>query len=120
METLWSELAALAQVILIDVVLAADNAVVVGMAAAGLPQGQRRQAVIIGIAAAAGLRIVFALVTTQLLALGWGLLVAGGLLLVWVSWKLWREILAERRHRREAAAVAASMAEHGVPNVVAA
>lgn len=104
METLWSELVALGGVILIDITLAADNAVVVGMAAAGLPIEQRRRAVIIGIAAAALLRIVFALITTQLLALGWGLLVAGGLLLLWVSWKLWREIQAERRHRREEAA----------------
>jgi YjbE family integral membrane protein len=119
METLWAELAALGGVILIDVALAADNAVVVGMAAAGLPQGQRRNAVIIGIAAAAGLRIIFALIATQLLGLGWGLLVAGGLLLAWVSWKLWREIVADRRHRREAAAVAASMEAGTVPNVVA-
>lgn len=117
METIWAELAALGGVILIDVALAADNAVVVGMAAAGLPQGQRRNAVIIGIAAAAGLRIIFALIATQLLGLGWGLLVAGGLLLVWVSWKLWREILADRRHRREAAAVAAAMEGGIVPNV---
>jgi YjbE family integral membrane protein len=119
METIWAELAALGGVVLIDVALAADNAVVVGMAAAGLPRGQRRNAVIIGIAAAAGLRIIFALIATQLLALGWGLLVAGGLLLVWVSWKLWREILADRRHRREAAAVAASMEGNIVPNVAA-
>lgn len=103
METIWSELAALGQVLLIDLTLAADNAMVVGLAAAGLPAHQRRNAILIGIGAAAGLRIVFALITTELLALGWGLLVAGGLLLVWVSWKLWREIQNERRHRLNAA-----------------
>ncbi|MCC6735654.1 MAG: YjbE family putative metal transport protein [Bauldia sp.] len=103
METIWSELAALGQVLLIDLTLAADNAMVVGLAAAGLPASQRRNAILIGIGAAALLRIAFALVTTQLLALGWGLLVAGGLLLVWVSWKLWREIQNERRHRLNAA-----------------
>jgi len=65
--------------------------VVVGMAAAGLPADLRRKAIIIGIAAAAGLRIVFAIFTTQLLGII-GLLFAGGLLLLWVSWKLWREI----------------------------
>ena len=80
MEAIWTELAALGGVILIDVALAADNAVVVGLAAAGLPAHQRRNAILIGIAAAAGLRIVFALIATQLLDLGWGLLVAGGLL----------------------------------------
>jgi YjbE family integral membrane protein len=117
METIWSELAALGQVLLIDLTLAADNAMVVGLAAAGLPPGQRQKAILIGIGAAAVLRIVFALITTQLLALGWGLLVAGGLLLVWVSWKLWREIQNERRHRREAsvahAALASASGDHG-------
>lgn len=88
-----SELTALATVIVIDLVLAGDNAVVVGMAAAGLPADLRRKAIIIGIAAAAGLRIVFAIFTTQLLGII-GLLFAGGLLLLWVSWKLWREIRA--------------------------
>jgi YjbE family integral membrane protein len=86
-----SELTALATVIMIDLVLAGDNAVVVGMAAAGLPADQRRKAIILGIAAAAGLRIVFAFFATQLLDII-GLLLVGGLLLLWVSWKLWREI----------------------------
>lgn len=99
MELVWSELAALASVIAIDLVLAGDNAVVVGMAAAGLPREQRRRAVLIGIAAAAGLRIVFAVFATQLLDVI-GLLLAGGILLLWVSWKLWREIQAESRRRR--------------------
>lgn len=99
MEFMWSELSALLTVIGIDLVLAGDNAVVVGMAAAGLPTDLRRKAVVYGIAAAAGLRIVFAVFTTQLLGI-LGLLLAGGLLLVWVSWKLWREIQAESARRR--------------------
>ncbi len=99
----WSEATALLSVIAIDLVLAGDNAVVVGMAAAGLPSEQRRRAVLIGIAAAAGLRIVFAIFATQLLDVI-GLLLAGGLLLLWVSWKLWREIQAETARRRFAGA----------------
>ena len=86
-----SELTALATVIVIDLVLAGDNAVVVGMAAAGLPADHRRKAIVLGIAAAAVLRIIFAFFATQLLDII-GLLLVGGLLLLWVSWKLWREI----------------------------
>jgi YjbE family integral membrane protein len=113
----WSEATALLSVIAIDLVLAGDNAVVVGMAAAGLPPEQRRRAVLIGIAAAAGLRIVFAVFATQLLDVI-GLLLAGGLLLLWVSWKLWREIQAESRRRRAGAddhseALAAAAAASG-------
>ena len=85
-------LTSLVQVILIDLVLAGDNAVVIGMAAAGLPSDVRRRAILIGIIAATVLRIFFALVTTQLLSLGGGLLVAGGLLLLWVCWKMYREL----------------------------
>ncbi len=99
-----SEITALLSVIAIDLVLAGDNAIVVGMAAAGLPAEQRRRAVIIGIAAAAGLRIVFAVFATQLLDVI-GLLLAGGLLLLWVSWKLWREIQAEALRRRAELAI---------------
>jgi YjbE family integral membrane protein len=84
-------LAALVSVILIDIALAGDNAIVVGMAAAGLPAQQRRRAILVGILAAAGLRIVFASFTVQLLQII-GLLLAGGILLLWVAWKLWREI----------------------------
>ena len=84
-------LTALVSVILIDVALAGDNAIVVGMAAAGLPKEQRRKAILAGVVAAAVLRIVFSLFTVQLLQII-GLLLAGGLLLLWVSWKLWREI----------------------------
>ena len=87
---LSSELSALATVIVIDLVLAGDNAIVVGMAAAGLPPDLRKRAIVFGIAAAAGMRIVFALFTVQLLNIV-GLLLVGGLLLLWVCWKLWRE-----------------------------
>ncbi|MDP3898213.1 MAG: TerC family protein [Mesorhizobium sp.] len=85
-------LTALLQVLAIDLVLAGDNAIVIGLAAAGLPKDQRNKAILIGIIAATVLRIGFALITTQLLLLGPGLLVAGGLLLLWVCWKMWREL----------------------------
>ena len=92
-----SELIALAQVVMIDLVLAGDNAVVVGMAVAGLPREQRARAMVIGIAAATLMRIGFDSITVQLLQII-GLLLAGGLLLLWVSWKLWRELQEQRRH----------------------
>ncbi len=84
-------LLALGQVIMIDLVLAGDNAIVIGLAAAGLPKEQRTRAILIGIAAATVLRIIFATLTTQLLAIV-GLLLAGGILLLWVCWKMWREL----------------------------
>jgi YjbE family integral membrane protein len=83
-------LTALFQVIMIDLVLAGDNAIVIGLAAAGLPEVQRRKAILIGILAATLLRIGFASVTVQLLQII-GLLLAGGILLLWVCWKMWRE-----------------------------
>jgi YjbE family integral membrane protein len=76
---------------MIDLVLAGDNAIVIGLAAAGLPKDQRTKVILIGIGAATLLRIVFALLTTQLLQVV-GLLLAGGLLLLWVCWKMWREL----------------------------
>jgi len=82
---------ALLQVIGIDLVLAGDNAIVIGLAAAGLPKEQRAKAIIIGIFAATVMRIGFAAVTTQLLQIV-GLLLAGGILLLWVCWKMWREL----------------------------
>jgi YjbE family integral membrane protein len=82
---------ALLQVILIDLVLAGDNAIVIGLAAAGLPAEQRRRAILVGIAVATALRIAFALAATQLLQV-LGLLLAGGVLLLWVCWKMWREL----------------------------
>lgn len=86
-DALW----ALGQVILIDLVLAGDNAVVIGLAAAGLPKEQRNKAILVGILAATVLRIGFASVTTQLLQI-LGLILVGGILLLWVSWKMWREL----------------------------
>lgn len=97
---IWESLSALLQVVAIDVALAGDNAVVVGMAAAGLPAMHRKRAILIGIAAAAGLRIVFASFTMQLLQVV-GLLLAGGLLLLWVAWKLWRELSGQAQEERE-------------------
>jgi YjbE family integral membrane protein len=93
----WAEvftregLTALAQVIGIDLVLAGDNAIVIGLAAAGLPKELRAKAILVGIIAATVLRIVFAAFTVQLLAIT-GLLLAGGILLLWVCWKMWREL----------------------------
>src|SRR5215475_6182200 len=84
-------LAALFQVIMIDLVLAGDNAVVIGLAAAGLPPEKRTRAILIGIVGATILRIVLAGLTTQLLQFV-GLLFAGGILLLWVCWKIWREL----------------------------
>jgi YjbE family integral membrane protein len=82
---------ALMQVIGIDLVLAGDNAIVIGMAAAGLPKEQRAKAILVGIIAATAMRIGFAAITVQLLAIV-GLLLAGGILLLWVCWKMWREL----------------------------
>ena len=93
------EIGALLSVIMIDVVLAGDNAVVVGMAAAGLPREQRAKVIALGILAATVLRIAFAMVTTQLLQII-GLMLAGGILLAWVAWKMWREIEADRRREQ--------------------
>jgi YjbE family integral membrane protein len=92
LELISSEhLTALFQVIMIDLVLAGDNAIVIGLAAAGLPEAQRKKAILIGIVAATILRIGFASVTVQLLQII-GLLLAGGVLLLWVCWKMWREL----------------------------
>jgi len=81
---------ALIQVVIIDLVLAGDNAVVIGLAAAGLPS-ERKRAIIIGILTATALRIAFASIATQLLQV-FGLSLAGGILLLWVCWKMWREL----------------------------
>src|SRR6188474_2415039 len=76
---------------MIDLVLAGDNAIVIGLAAAGLPREQRNRAILVGIIAATVLRIAFASVTVTLLEIV-GLLLAGGILLLWVCWKMWREL----------------------------
>ena len=84
-------MAAFLQVLMIDLVLAGDNAIVIGALAAGLPADQRRKVILIGIMAALVLRIFFALIVTWLMGVV-GLIFAGGLLLLWVSWKNWREL----------------------------
>ena len=95
----FAELSALAQVVVVDLVLAGDNAIIVGLVAASLPREQRARVILIGILAATALRIAFAIVTTQLLQII-GLTLAGGLLLLWVCWKLWREIRAQAKNKR--------------------
>ena len=92
---------ALFQVVMIDLVLAGDNAIVIGLAAAGLPKEQRGKAILIGIIAATILRIGFASITVQLLQII-GLLLAGGILLLWVCWKMWRELRAGHEHDLDA------------------
>jgi YjbE family integral membrane protein len=82
---------ALLEILAIDIVLAGDNAIVVGALAAGLPAEQRKKVIMIGVAAALVLRIAFALIVTQLLQIV-GLVLAGGFLLLWVAWKMWREL----------------------------
>jgi YjbE family integral membrane protein len=94
-------LMAFLQVVMIDLVLAGDNAIVIGLAAAGLPAEQRTKAIMVGIGAATVLRIAFAGVTTQLLQIV-GLLLAGGILLLWVCWKMWRELRTTAQEELEA------------------
>lgn len=98
-------LTALFQVIMIDLVLAGDNAIIIGLAAAGLPEAQRARAILVGIIAATLMRIGFAAVTTQLLQIV-GLLLAGGILLLWVCWKMWRELRVQHPAMETAEGVA--------------
>jgi YjbE family integral membrane protein len=95
MESHYPQLVALAQIIVIDVVLAGDNAIVVGMAASRVAPELRSKVIVWGVVGAVVLRILFAAVTTQLLAIV-GLTLAGGILLLWVCWKMFREIRHER------------------------
>jgi YjbE family integral membrane protein len=96
------EVVAFLMVVGIDLALAGDNAIVIGLAAAGLPKEQRNKAILLGVLAATVLRIIFALVTTQLLAIV-GLLLAGGILLLWVCWKMWRELRVGHEAEQHAA-----------------
>ena len=91
-----SALTAFLEILFIDIVLAGDNAIVVGALAAGLPAEQRKKVILIGVIAALVLRIAFALVVSQLLQIV-GLVLAGGILLLWVAWRMFREI----RHKGE-------------------
>jgi YjbE family integral membrane protein len=105
LDALQAELIALAQVIVIDLVLAGDNAIVVGLAASRVAPELRARVIFWGIAAAVALRIAFAAVTVQLLAII-GLTLAGGILLLWVCWKMYREIQHEPQARSVGAAAA--------------
>jgi len=87
-------IAAFFQILAIDIVLAGDNAIVVGALAAGLPPADRRKVIMIGVLAALVLRIAFALLVTQLLQIV-GLVLAGGILLLWVAWRMYRELRHE-------------------------
>jgi YjbE family integral membrane protein len=107
-----SEVTAFFQVIMVDLVLAGDNAIVVGVVAASLPKEQRARVIFLGIAAATVMRVGFAVITTQLLQII-GLTLAGGLLLLWVCWKLWREVEAQRKERKAEAVLAAATAAGG-------
>ena len=108
--TLWADLVVLGQVLLIDLVLAGDNAVAVGLSAAGLDPKSRRAAILAGLGAAVALRIGFALLATKLLAII-GLTLAGGLILLWVCWKMWRDLRAHARAQKQAAAAGSSGAQ---------
>lgn len=102
-------LSAFLQVLMIDVMLAGDNAIVVGAIAAGLTPQQRKKVIMIGIVAALVLRIVFALAVTQLLQIV-GLTFAGGLLLLWVAWKMWRELRSDHKSHADGLKPAKSFA----------
>ena len=119
-----AELGALLQVVVVDLVLAGDNAIVVGLVAAGLPREQRSRVILIGIVAATLLRVAFAVVTSQLLQII-GLTLAGGILLLWVCWKLWRELrahnpepVADGRTQSEATGSASGTAPKNFRNAV--
>jgi YjbE family integral membrane protein len=110
---------ALLSVMVIDLVLAGDNAIVVGMAAAGLPVAQRRKVILLGIIAATVLRIALASVAVSLLAII-GLTLAGGVLLLWVAWKFYRELRPRRRGDEPEAAVAPKTMRKAIWQIVAA
>ena len=114
---MWPELVALAQVLFIDLVLAGDNAVVVGLAVAGLPEAQKNRAILIGIGVATVMRIGFAFITVQLLAIV-GLLFAGGVLLLWVGWKMFRELRRAHRERHLAGTAPAKTMRQALVQIV--
>src|SRR5215212_7192025 len=91
------QLGALLQVVLIDLVMSGDNAIIIGMAVAGLPRENRTKIIFWGVAGATVLRIGFAAITTQLLQII-GLTLAGGLLLLWVAWRMYRELRLKSQH----------------------
>lgn len=128
MESLFSELGSLAGVILIDIALSADNAVAVGLAAAALPDHQRQRAVAWGVVLALALRIVFGLLTVELLRVH-GILLVGGFVLFWVAWRMWSDLSAhvaaeeaarERGAETEAAAAKEPTFAHALVSIVVA
>ncbi len=106
------DLQAFVSVIIIDLVMSGDNAIIIGLAAAGLPPHLKRRAIFYGIAGATVLRILFASITFQLLSVI-GLLLAGGILLLWVAYKMWREIRSGMIDQPEADAAEADAAVQG-------
>jgi YjbE family integral membrane protein len=102
-------LTTLFEIVLINLMLSGDNAIVIGLAAAGLPQAQQGKAILIGIVAATILRILFAGLARQILQIV-GLLLAGGILLLWVCWKMWRELRASSAAAIEAKEAAGAVA----------
>jgi YjbE family integral membrane protein len=113
-EAFISGLVAFGSVVVIDIVLAGDNALVVGLAASGLPAAEQRRVIALGVGIALACRIAFALIAVQLLAII-GLLLAGGLLLLWVAWKMWRDLrtLHRREETVEGVPVPAAEGHHG-------
>jgi YjbE family integral membrane protein len=105
-------LTGLFEVVLINLVLSGDNVIVIGLAAAGLPHAQRGKAILIGIVAATALRVLLAGLATQILQIV-GLLLAGGILLLWVCWKIWRELRAFSAAPVEATEAAGAVAGVG-------
>ncbi len=112
------DLEAFISIIFIDLVMSGDNAIIIGMAAAGLPPEQRRKAIFFGIVAATLMRIGFALVTYELLSII-GLTLAGGILLLWVAYRMWRELREPVAEYAEATAGAASGAAGTTPGTSA-
>jgi YjbE family integral membrane protein len=118
---LLDQIVALGQVVMIDLVLAGDNAIVVGMAAAGLPREMRGKVILVGIAAATVLRVLFALAVNRIMVIV-GLTLAGGLLLLWVCWKFGRELhletLRRRAHRAAGGGPSAAGEPEALPGIV--
>jgi YjbE family integral membrane protein len=110
----WSALSALGAVILVDLVMAGDNAIVVGALAAGLPAEQRRKVIMIGVIAALVLRVIFAIVAAWLLTIV-GLVFVGGLLLLWVAWKMYRDITRDEATESPGSPEIAGDENSGIP-----
>lgn len=113
----FAAITAFFQVLMIDLLLAADNTIIIGLAAAGVPASQRKQVIFIGIACATVLRIAFASIITYLLAFV-GLLLAGGLLLLWVAWKMWRELRTQQALTKSAQTIPPKTFREAVTQIV--